>query len=465
MRTTSLARRLSSLAFLIAASFFSYSMAAQTETVLHVFQGAPNDGIEPAGGVVFDAQGNLYGATTYGGNGGVLCIGGSCGTVYQLIPPAKQGRAWTENILYNFTGVTHQDGQLPSGGPIIDAGGNLYGVTAYGGTGGCVVVGGLAGCGTVYEVAPPSAPGGEWTKTTIYSFQGGADGYLPIGNLTFDSAGNLYGATSYGGGFGSCNAPFYQNCGTVFELNPPKVKDGVWTERVLYAFKGYAGDVSADGGGDGANPNGGLVIDRKGNIYGTTAIGGFLGGCVAAIGKGCGTLFELRRSSSQGVWIETILHRFTNYPDDGAGPLGGVVADAKGNLYGSTEGGGAHQLGAIFLVTAPASPDEAWSESVLFSMGLPPGGDTPMAGFTLKDGSLFGAMSGGGDYFAGTILRFETGSDASMPTYTVLTDFPTGNQAAQPESVLTFDKGGTLYGTTLSYNHQTSGAVFSITNP
>ena len=182
MRKTSVTWQLASFAILIMISLFAPCIPAQVDappndTVLHVFQGAPNDGILPAGGVVFDAQGNLYGATTYGGNGGSACIGGSCGTVYQLMPPAKPGNPWTENILYNFTGVTNQqDGELPDGGLVIDSAGNLYGVTAYGGTGGCELFGGVDGCGTVYQLTPPSAPGGAWTKTTIYSFQGGTDG-------------------------------------------------------------------------------------------------------------------------------------------------------------------------------------------------------------------------------------------------------------------------------------------------
>src|SRR5579872_1549406 len=104
----------------------------------------------------------------------------------------------------------------------------FYGVTAYGGTGQCALLGGVQGCGTVYELMPPSKLGGTWTKSTIYSFQGGSDGYLPAGTLTFDKSGNLYGATEYGGGLGSCNPDFYQYCGTVFELSPPTFKGGEW---------------------------------------------------------------------------------------------------------------------------------------------------------------------------------------------------------------------------------------------
>lgn len=467
MPTVSFIRQSASLAILVALSLFARGLAAQIDTtpnnsVLHVFQSGTNDGYEPAGGVVLDAQGNLYGATSFGGNGGTNCFGGSCGTVYQLVPSAKAGGAWTENMLYNFTGVTNQqDGELPNGGLTMDAQDNLFGVTTYGGTGGCIVLGGVAGCGIVYEISPPSVPGGTWTKTTIYSFQGGADGQVPIGTLTFDGAGNLYGATSYGGGFGSCNAPFYQNCGTVFELSPPKVKGGAWTEKVLYAFKGYAGDVTSDGG-DGANPNGGLILDQQGNIYGTTHIGGFVGRCINAVGNGCGTVFKLQPSSVSGVWTETVLHRFKADPD-GASPLGGLVTDAAGNLCGATDAGG-EGAGTIFRIAAVGGQAGLWKESVVFTLEGP-AGFGPMASLALKDGILYASVSGGGIYGAGTILRLDPGSDHRLPNYRLLANFPVGNQAAQPQGTVTFDKNGTLYGTTLNYDHRVGGTVFSIANP
>ena len=461
MRTT-FRRQLAYLATLIGVSSLPLSVAAQPETVIHIFQGAPNDGLLPAGGVVFDAQGNLYGATAHGGNGGENCIGLTCGTVYQLVPPARTGGAWTGNILYNFTGVTnHQDGELPSGGLVIDTQGNLYGVTAYGGTGGCLLFGGVNGCGTVYEVSPPSIPGETWTRATLYSFQGGSDGQFPIGNLTFDQAGNLYGSTYYGGGYGSCNAPFYQNCGTVFELSPPTEKGGAWTEKVLYSFKGFAADIT-DGNGDGANPNGGLILDSVGNIYGTTYIGGFLGlYCDIALGKGCGTVFELQPTSVPGAWTETVLYRFHNSPD-GALPLGGLVVDSPGTLYGTTEGGGIDAGGTIFRISGPPKPREAWNESVVSNLGSALAGDTPMAGLSLKNSVLYGTNSGGGGDLAGTVFRFDPSPANRTPSYGILTDFWPGNQAAQPESTVTFDKHGNLYGTTQVYDGVSSGAVYMI---
>src|SRR5580704_17794308 len=225
------------LAILGAVFVFAPPASAEwKEKVLYSFQGLPNDGAYPAGGVVFDKAGNLYGATTDGGANNCPGIA-QCGTVFQLQAPAQNGGAWTENLLYVFKGVNSNDGNTPVGGVIFDQAGNLYGTTAYGGTGNCMLFGGRVGCGTVYVLMPPKQKGGKWTEKILHSFQSGKDGYFPWGDLTVDSAGNLYGATEYGGGYGSCNAPYYQYCGTVFKLSPPKTKGGKWREQVLYAFR------------------------------------------------------------------------------------------------------------------------------------------------------------------------------------------------------------------------------------
>jgi uncharacterized repeat protein (TIGR03803 family) len=167
------------------------------ENVLYTFQGG-NDGATPAGGVVFDKAGNLYGATR---NGGWSCPPPGCGTIFQLTPPAK-GHAWTEKILFGFSG---NNGAQPSGGLIIDGNGNLYGVTAYGGSGTCLLLGGDVGCGVVYELSPPLQKGGQWTYSILYNFQGGSDGQLPTGVLAFDSKRNLNGATIYSRGYRTRN--------------------------------------------------------------------------------------------------------------------------------------------------------------------------------------------------------------------------------------------------------------------
>ena len=295
--------------------------AEWNEKVLYSFQGGANDGAVPAGGVVFDKQGNLYGATTGGG---------PVGTAFQLRPPAQKGDPWTETLIYEFQGEGSKDGGEPNSGLIMDAAGNLYGVTAYGGTGNCKLLGILYGCGTVYELSPPQQQGGAWTETILYSFPTAKQGYLPNGNLVFDSAGNLYGATEFGGGKGTTCDEFYQYCGAVFELSPPKSKGGKWTEKVLHAFKS---------GTDGAAPNGGLVFDNKGAIYGTTYGGGTEGGECGS--GGCGTVFKLAPPNVKGgLWTEEVLDRFNPGISGAAQPAVGVILDKGGNLYGTTVGGG-----------------------------------------------------------------------------------------------------------------------------
>ena len=152
------------------------------EQVLYSFQGGTTDGSDPAGGVVFDKQGNLYGATTGGGPDNCFPIAGECGLVFRLAPPAKKGDPWTETILYQFKGKTSNDASVPAGGVVLDAAGNVYGTTAYGGTGDCVLLGTSAGCGVVYELSPPAKKGDPWTETLLYSFKEmwGQTGRTPV---------------------------------------------------------------------------------------------------------------------------------------------------------------------------------------------------------------------------------------------------------------------------------------------
>jgi hypothetical protein len=330
------------------------------EQVLYSFQGGTNDGSVPAGGVVFDSQGNLYGATTDGGPASCAPIGGACGTVYQLSPPAQKGGSWTETLIYQFQGKGSNDASVPNGGLIRDAAGNLYGVTAYGGTGDCILLGVPAGCGAVYKLSPPKQKGGAWTETILYSFPTAKQGYVPNGDLVFDSVGNLYGATIFGGGKGTTCDPFYQYCGAVFKLSPPKTKGGKWTEKVLHAFVGIGTGKQF---GDGASPNGGLVLDSKGTIYGTTYIGGC--NCPHHSNQGCGIAFELGPPSKRGgAWTETVLYRFTGTPDGGA-PLAGLVFDTKGNLYGTTLLGGGGNSGEGTVFSLVRNTNGSWKERVL----------------------------------------------------------------------------------------------------
>ena len=437
------------------------------DTVLHVF-GSEDDGIAPVGGVIFDNAGNLYGVTEGGGGTSGCFTYNSCGTVYELSPPTNSGGAWTETILYRFTG-TPNDGELPSGGLISDASGNLYGVISYGGTGNCRVLGSLTGCGTAFELSPPSQPGGTWTETVLYSFQSGNDGYAPVGTLAVDENGNLYGATYYGGGFGSCNAPFYQYCGTIFELSPPAQKAGQWSEQILYSFKGDSEYDTTDG----ANPNGGLIFDSQGTLYGTTSFGGHAEGCKEDAGRGCGTVFKVQRADPPSqAWVESVLYQFLASPD-GAAPAPGLVVDQEGSLYGATAEGGSNEDGTIFELSAPVNGGLPWKETILWNFDDSTGWQ-PEAGLTAKNNTLYGTTSIGGPFRAGSVFQLSWDTRQSQVSWdtrqsqgrgsalSVLSVFPVGNQAAGPGATLIFGKDGNLYGTTQVYDHEIRGAVFKI---
>jgi hypothetical protein len=405
------------------------------EKVLYSFQSIP-DGATPVGAVVFDKAGNLYGTTRDGGSSSCPSVQ-QCGTVYQLAPPAKQGDPWTETVLYIFKGNTSNDGASPYGGLVIDAAGNLYGTTGYGGTGNCTVLGSKLGCGTVFEMSPPKQKGGQWTETVLYSFLTPKQGFVPAGDLVFDSAGNLYGATIYGGGYGTnCGDAFYQYCGAVFELSPPKTKGGKWTEKTLYGFKGNT---------DGANPNGGLVLNGKGEVLGTTYLGGFH--CPHDSGQGCGTVFTLAPPAKKGGnWTETVLHRFHRDSSDGGYPQAGVIIDRKGWVCGTTLNGGPGTYGTAFCLTPPSEEFGLWNETILYGFkDNNQYGADPVGGLTLdRNGHLYGTASVYGAYFG---TAFELKPRGPNWGIALLYSFRGSPDARFPSARMVFDGSGNLYGT------------------
>jgi len=250
------------------------------EQVLYSFGANAGDGSYTTGALTFDTAGNLYGTCYYGGN-----YGG--GTIYELSP--QSGGGWTETVIHAFSGA---DGVQPDAAVTIDPAGNLYTPTNSGGAN---------GSGTVFELSPQS--GGGWTGQVIYEAlpKGGTLGIFNALNL--DAAGNLYGASYYGGG----------GEGTVSELSP-QAGGGLWHEHTLHRFK--------NNGRDGINPNGDNAIDSAGNIYGTTEIGGL---------HGFGTVFELSPQPN-GTWSEKVLSFVSN-----SGFIAGVILGPDGNLYGLTQ--------------------------------------------------------------------------------------------------------------------------------
>src|SRR5271157_3461030 len=357
---------------LVAAVLATGSAQAQTytESVLYSFQGG-TDGAGPYAGLVLDAQGNVYGTTYYGGD--LACSAYGCGTVFTVDTTGK------ETVLYSFTRVGG-DGAGPYAGLVLDAQGNLYGTTYAGGNPACTLEG--PGCGTVFKVDTTGK------ETVLHSFTGtGGDGANPYAGLVRDAQGNLYG-TTYVGGAGY---------GTVFKL------DTTGKETVLYSFTGY----------DGSGPEAGLVLDAQGNLYGTTKYGGNLA-CYAPYG--CGTVFKLDTTGK-----ETVLYSFTGTgTGDGEAPEAGLVLDTKGNLYGTTPyggtNGGASNGGTVFKV------DTTGKETVLYSFAGTGAGDgqNPEAGLVLDaQGNLYGTTYFGGANAGGTVFKVDTtGKETVLHSFT-----------------------------------------------
>jgi len=286
-----------------------------TETVLYNFAGG-SDGSQAWGGLIFDSAGNLYGTTFLGGTS-------NAGTVYELMPPARQGGIWTETVLYSFAGGS--DGEGPQSDLNFDQAGNLYGTTTGGGS---------PGNGVVFQLTP--GQGGTWTETVLHSFMA-SEGTSPRAAVIFDEKGSIYGTLANDGTSGA---------GAVFRLDPPATKGGTWTEETLYMFTGLA---------DGLGPLCRLILFR-GKLYGTTVIGGE---------AGVGTVFELSPPAShQGAWTETVLHTFA-CGSDGCYPWAGLTMDRNGTFYGTTQFGGfPANGGTVFELKLQ---DGVWIEGVLFS--------------------------------------------------------------------------------------------------
>jgi hypothetical protein len=420
---------------LLVLALSSPATAEWKERVLYSFQGG-GDGYTPAGGVVFDKAGNLYGANSWGGSGG--CPSPGCGTVFELSPPTQKGGSWTETTIYAFQGVlgSVKDGLTPEGGLIIDQQGNLYGTTTLGGNGPCILLGSPAGCGIVYGLSPPTQKGGPWTETILYSFQGGNDGYFPIGDLVFDKQGNLYGATWFGGGKGNtCNQYYGGNCGTVFELSPPKQKGGVWAEKILHSFAGVAKGQQL---GDGAYPNGSLVLGSRGAVYGTVTFGGYQKGICDP--GGCGATFELGPPATKGeVWKEKVLYRF--HGQDGATPMAGVIFGRDGRLYGTLSAGATDANGAVFALAGPAGGDASWTETVLYRFNDMSDGTSPTGGLISDaSGSLYGTALGGGTH-NGVVFRLAPPKQGRSWPLTTLYSFFGPPDGSEPKAKLTYGLG------------------------
>ncbi|MGA7460198.1 MAG: choice-of-anchor tandem repeat GloVer-containing protein [Candidatus Korobacteraceae bacterium] len=383
--------------------FLSMIAQAQTLTVLHAFTGG-TDGDNPVGaGVTIDRAGNLYGAVGFGGLQGSQCYESlTCGTIFKL---SRHSLSWTFNILYSFHGP---DGANPEAPLVFGPDGALYGTTFDGG------VGCSYGCGNVFRLQPPatfcSSVLCSWDQTVLYQFSGGDDGAQPdSGALTFDPAGNLYGTTPFKGA---------QSCGTVFELAH---KVNQWTFNLLWTFTEYP---------SGCSPLSGVIFDPAGNLYGTTTEGG---------ANEYGAAFEL--SPSGQSWSLTPLHQFVD-SSDGSDPLGNLIFDSAGNLFGTNRFGGPGGEGGIFEL----SPDSGgWNLSVLHSFhGEAAGPDGPV--LIDSAGNLYATSSYAGKYGWGNVFKMTP--SGSGYTYTDLYDFTGASDGGAPSGQIVMDASGNLYGTT-----------------
>jgi hypothetical protein len=392
------------------------------------------NGANPDGSLTFDSAGNLYGTTTSGGSAYCAALGHTgCGTVYELTPGADG--SWTQKILYSFSGGS--DGSGPTGGVTLDTDGNLYGVAnAGGGASACA----SGGCGTVFELSPSAD--GAWTESTLFTFSGVSTGVAPLGGVTLDAAGNIYGTTSFGGNSGC-------GCGLVYELSPSSASQ--WQETVLHEFLGY---ISSDGG----YPQGRLVFDSKGNIYGTSS------GAVEYTAGGDATAFELTPVSG-GAWNYATIYMFSK--TQGGDIVSGLSLDAQGNLYGTAESGGTKDEGVVFELTQGTG--NTWNETTLYNFQGGSDGALPNAPALFDSaGNLYATTSAGGAASAcdvgsltvgcGTIFKLTPGTGGSW-TETVLYTFTGESDGIGPWGLVE-DSQENLYGVASLGATQNNGVAF-----
>jgi hypothetical protein len=350
--------------------------------------------------------------------------------------------AQAPRFLYTFAQADSLS--APGGRLVADSAGNLYGAAQQ------------PNFGVIYQLSPPTTKG-HWTATNLYTFQCQADGCYPNGGMVLDAKGNLYGTTA-GSSINGCSAAA---CGSVFELSPPASAGGAWTFATLFSFNGS----------DGAAPKPGLIMDKAGNLYGTTGNAGSLGG---------GTAFELSPPpTAGGAWSETTLYDFPA----ASGVVAGLNFDRAGNLYGMTEYGGETSCsledspvgcGIIYQLVRPTSKGAGWTENTLYQFSGGSDGAFPASSLVADDeGNLYGTASGGGNpsclsrgfaYGCGVAFELSPPATKNSPwTESVLYSFGGSGSAINPWTNLVRDGAGNLYGSsadTVSY-----GDVFKLSPP
>ncbi len=321
-----------------------------------------------------------------------------------LLALTYAAQAQTFQVLHTFEGP---DG-TSSGALVVDSQGNLYGTASQGGINNCNTF----GCGTVFELSPSQS---GWSFATLYKFQSKTEGWNPAAPLTIGPGGIFYGATVDGGIEGGG--------GTVFRLAPictdPACKQKLWSKTTLYSF----------GACNGAGTNGGLVLDKAGNLYGTT---------IAACTKR-GQVYELSPAQEiQGNWNLTVIHPFAGAPSDGGWLLATLLIDNSGNLYGPTFSGGSSNVGTIYRLSHQG---KAWEEDLLYVFN---GLDVihPINSLISdSSGNFYGVTYGDQQPSVAFKLSNVDGSWEFSPLYTFLP-----GQAQELTSGLVMDSAGNLYG-------------------
>jgi hypothetical protein len=321
---------------------------------------AADKAFNPQARVVFGPDGSLYGTALNGGS----CSLGWCGAVFKLQPPLSACKTaicpWHLTVLHNF--AAGEDGSSPSSEVAFDPAGNIYGTTLYQGSPTCVIAG-ISGCGTVFKLS--HNPDGSWTNTTLYEFQGPNDGAWPYAGVVLDPSGNIYGVTDVGG-TGPCD--YGWGCGSVFELSP---SGSGWVETILHEFSG---------GSDGGNPDYGLIFDSAGNLLGTATTGG----------AGLGTVFEL--TPGQQSWAFNPIYTFAG--SQANGPSSKLTMNASGDLFGTSTGGGVYGFGTAYKLTAG---NGVWNYSSLHDFDLQGSdGGEPVGGVVFDaNGNVYGTAATG----------------------------------------------------------------------
>jgi uncharacterized repeat protein (TIGR03803 family) len=394
---------------------------AWTLTTIAAFNG--NNGASPSGSLISDRSGNLYG-TTSGGGTSAHCLDNNgdlirCGTVFKLTKTASVATPYTLSTLLMFNGT---NGSFPMGSLIKDSAGNLYGTTSGGGG---------VGYGTVFELKKPTAPSTTYQFSNIVSLDSdqGAD---PMGSLFADSAGNFYATTSSGAAYGY---------GSVFKLDNSVSVNGSYRLTPIASFN-Y---------GDGFTPYGDVIADCCGSLYGTTSNGGR---------HNQGTVFMLKKLAPiSGQYSLRTIATLTG--TNGAFPFGSLIVDGLGNFYGTTSSGGPGGGGTVFKLAKPTTVNGAY---ILTTIGSFNGtnGSAPM-GNLLADssGNLYGTASAGGPGGCGIVFKLTKPAAAGLYTLSIIAAF-SGPNGSTPMGSLIADNAGNFYGTTSRGGKHGNGTVFKL---